>query len=606
MSALAYRIRGKLTGVFKQLLGRPAGTQRTESADSSAHPQTTSATGTASAHARNPLGAATQNSPYALALPLNTILRQLPPELQNRVAVRTADVPISVPMQTILPQLAHGSVKISFGELRALAPGVFTPTNDRDHVLVQLPLAEILPRINPAFLRRRPNQKRVHVPDDIIGPFADRGKGVVISCPTIPQRPSALPHTAGQSASSQVHTKAIPAVEPKPVQAPKPVQTTQPIPFARAHQPPAIGLTKAPLPAQSVQDAVPMPGITDQKQSPALEQARQNAPVITHPPQPQIKIGPVAQTASQENLSLPLAQLCEGWPELVKQEIAVLNLSRATVALPAEFVEAGLKQARVTCTWRQLRGWLQPPVPPDAPSMCDDIVLDLPLRVVAPAFLARNRRPRYQTKPEFAQEIPDIFVGPSKPGRVELGTPQPEPGIAQATEFTVPAVETLQARQAQKLPETDYFVWPPEKEAQIEPEPLLKKGQESPGTDFLKRFAPPNEIVARAVALDGVAGALIALPDGLLVAGRVPPEFNPDTLAAFLPQMFARVSQCTKELRMGELNNLNFTVGNVPWRIFKIGAIFFAAFGRAGVPLPTAQLTALAAELDRKPRQTTQ
>jgi hypothetical protein len=77
-------------------------------------------------------------------------------------------------------------------------------------------------------------------------------------------------------------------------------------------------------------------------------------------------------------------------------------------------------------------------------------------------------------------------------------------------------------------------------------------------------------------------------------------ELNADTLAAFLPQLFNKVSQCTKELRMGELNNLNFTVGNVPWKIFRVNAIFFAVFGRAAQPLPTAQLAALAAELDRK------
>jgi predicted regulator of Ras-like GTPase activity (Roadblock/LC7/MglB family) len=97
-----------------------------------------------------------------------------------------------------------------------------------------------------------------------------------------------------------------------------------------------------------------------------------------------------------------------------------------------------------------------------------------------------------------------------------------------------------------------------------------------------------------------VAGALIALPDGLMVASRIPAELNGDTLAAFLPQIFSKVSQCTKELRMGDLNNLNFTVGNVPWKIFRVNAIFFAAFGRAAEALPTAQLAALAAELDRK------
>ena len=92
------------------------------------------------------------------------------------------------------------------------------------------------------------------------------------------------------------------------------------------------------------------------------------------------------------------------------------------------------------------------------------------------------------------------------------------------------------------------------------------------------------------------------LLDGLMVASRLSPDLNGDTLAAFLPQIFSKISQCTKELRMGELNNVNFTVGNVPWKIFRVNAIFFAAFGRAGEPLPTAQLAALASELDHRPK----
>jgi predicted regulator of Ras-like GTPase activity (Roadblock/LC7/MglB family) len=99
-----------------------------------------------------------------------------------------------------------------------------------------------------------------------------------------------------------------------------------------------------------------------------------------------------------------------------------------------------------------------------------------------------------------------------------------------------------------------------------------------------------------------VAGALIALPDGLMVASHLAPDLNGDTLAAFLPQIFGKVSQCTKELRMGELNNVNFTVGNVPWKIFRVNAIFFAVFGRMGEPLPTGQLAALAAELNHSPK----
>ena len=102
------------------------------------------------------------------------------------------------------------------------------------------------------------------------------------------------------------------------------------------------------------------------------------------------------------------------------------------------------------------------------------------------------------------------------------------------------------------------------------------------------------------MTIPGVAGAVITLPDGLKVAAQVPPELNPDTVAAFIPQIFDRVGQSTRELRMGALNNLRFTVGNVPWKIFRINAVYFAAFGRPGERLPTPELAQLAAELDRK------
>jgi len=37
------------------------------------------------------------------------------------------------------------------------------------------------------------------------------------------------------------------------------------------------------------------------------------------------------------------------------------------------------------------------------------------------------------------------------------------------------------------------------------------------------------------MALNGVVGALVALPDGLTVASEIPSDLNADTLAAFLP-----------------------------------------------------------------------
>jgi len=124
--------------------------------------------------------------------------------------------------------------------------------------------------------------------------------------------------------------------------------------------------------------------------------------------------------------------------------------------------------------------------------------------------------------------------------------------------------------------------------------------QASSEADFKPRGATPREIVTRAMALPGVAGAVVALYDGLLIAGQVPPDSDADTLAAFLPQIFARTGQSTKELHMGELNNLSFTVGNVSWKIFRVSAVYLAVFGRAGEALPAAPLAALAGQLDRK------
>ena len=51
--------------------------------------------------------------------------------------------------------------------------------------------------------------------------------------------------------------------------------------------------------------------------------------------------------------------------------------------------------------------------------------------------------------------------------------------------------------------------------------------------------------MTRTMALPGVAGALVALPDGLRVASQIPSDLNADTLAAFLPQIYDRVSQST-------------------------------------------------------------
>jgi hypothetical protein len=311
----------------------------------------------------------------------------------------------------------------------------------------------------------------------------------------------------------------------------------------------------------------------------------------------------------------PLSTLCETWPEALRMEIAQMSLGNAQVALPVNLVEPALKRGRVTFPWRNLRSWINPAV--TAVSIHDGLELELPLKVIAPLFLAKQGRPipiaqspaaapaatpaAAAAAPALPPEIPNLFFGfpqpqtPSETPEAAVQVPAPaEPGFAP---------NPADAQQSES--NSNYFV---PGEAHVAPPPDIDDTTEfrrtpetvTPPTDFSTRRTTPKEVVTRAMSFRGVAGALVALPDGLTVASQIPADLNADTLAAFLPQIYGRISQCTKELRMGELNNLNFTVGNVPWKVFRIHGVYFAAFGRAGEQLPTAQLAQLAGELDRK------
>jgi len=273
--------------------------------------------------------------------------------------------------------------------------------------------------------------------------------------------------------------------------------------------------------------------------------------------------------------------------------------ANALVALPASLVESALKRGRVTFPWRNLRSWIKPH--PPTVSVHDNLELELPLKVIAPLFLSRlggagkTTRSRHLMSPPA--EIPNLFFGfpqPQSPSEI------PEPPV----KAPVPVDLRSAARPVEvQRSDTNFYSWVESDTTSLAARPgetEFKPSTATPSTDFSSRRAPPDEIVSHALKLPGVAGALVALPDGLMVASQIPAGLNSDTLAAFLPQIYGRVSQCTKELRMGELNNLNFTVGNVPWKIFRIHGVYFAAFGRVGESLPTAQLALLAAELDRK------
>ena len=538
-------------------------------------------------------------SVYGITLPLNVVLATLPLELRGKI--RQADAgerTFSVAFDKVLPQLASGTVKVSYGEIRRAAPQVFAPGVVSDAVMVTVPLNEILSRLNPALLTRRPVQRQVAVPEEITSLFTGRGEGLSVSvgnpqtqAPAAPPFAALAPVTSVPRARAAFAPTATPTPEAEdaavfqriPARAAGqnagpagPVRLAAPTTLAKSATPAAPVPTAKSIPDTAIfyrnSNPLPVPHTPNSAGLPPRPKDYLAHPPVARAMQPARPASPTPPPAGTDMplIPVPLAALADAWPDLLRQEIVQLNLADARVALPVELIEASLKRGRVVFSWKTMRSWIRP-MPAPSVSVHDATELELSLSVIAPLFLARQKATGKQQRAVVDETIPNLF----------FGLPRPEPA------------------QTPKPADTNYYVWAETTDqARVDDTDYKRKGPS--GTDFVSKYATPNEIVSRASVLDGVAGVLIALPDGLMVASRIPPEFNGDTLAAFLPQIFSKVSSTTKELRMGDLNNLNFTVGNVPWKIFRVNAIFFAAFGRMGEALPTAELAGLAAELDRK------
>jgi hypothetical protein len=594
-----------------------------------------------------------------LEMPLLPILEKLPADLRSKWMLGGVDLQaatISVPVKKVLPQLALGTVKITFGELRTAAPNLFRTGEEYDSLPIALPLNEVLARLNPQMIPRNPGQRTVAAPPvDIAEPFGPAslaaGLGNAATQTAAPPKPATThfykkpapseqikmatpPPVAGQPLPF-VPRATTPAAPPPPPAAPvKPAAPApQPLPFtARATTPaappaptprvnfnsgngnggnvfqtppsatpparnviPTTQLPPSPFSRAGAPTSIP-PTFTAKPPAPVppptpspIPMSRPTPPVPAPAPVPAAAPAPTPVPAQEApSVIIALSALCEEWPEPLRLEIAQLDLFKVRVALQNHLIEPALRRGRVVFTWGQVRSWIKPTPPVSAH---DNTEVELPLKALLPLFMPAAKKPQtaQRSQPEVPpSSVPNLFFGFPQPQPEEMAPPINVPDAA-------PLVKPLDA----KLNDSNFYVWGENGEDPHLDETAFKRAQ-APATDFSSRRAMPDEIIVRAMKLPGVMGAIIALGDGLKVAHQLPAELNPDTVAAFLPQLFSRVSLCVKELRMGELNNLNFTLGNIPWKIFRVNAVYFAAFGTAGVSLPTAQLAMLAGELDRK------
>jgi predicted regulator of Ras-like GTPase activity (Roadblock/LC7/MglB family) len=496
-------------------------------------------------------------------LPVRTLVARLPEAVRDKVTKSSGKANYKVQKSRVMAQMPSGAVKFTYAELRSFNGELFPAVAEETTVTVEVPLADLIAKLGASAFPLRPGQKRVEVPADVTGLFGTTGA------------PVNAPHTTviGVAPVETPNREAIstPAPEPAPAPTPAPV-----VPAPKPAAPPAAAPAPTPEPEPEVRAPLAISQEMREMMSASASAAKPVAPKPAAPepaPVPKLSLAPTPAAPAASAVAAPagliavtLAQVSENWPEAVRQEIARDGLAGATLWLPGDDVGKGLKFGKVAFTWRQLRATVQPAEPTN-PTAMGDTSVELPLKVIAPLYMKNYKPAQPQKKLAVDEQIPDMFAA----GRAAAPAPvaAPTPAAAPPPSPAAPAPVTTSAL-GQLFGQPAKAVW------------------------------TPGEITQKLTALPGVAGALIALQDGLLVAAHLPAPLKGETCAAMLAQMFGRVSQCGGELNLGEVTTLQFVAKQAPWQVSKIGTLLLAVQGRASEALPEAQLKVVVEELARQ------
>ena len=471
-------------------------------------------------------------------LSLAAIVSRFPDELKpNVLTAPDATATIALPLALIHRQLATGAVKMSYASLhRQAPPGVFAPITAGDKRQVEIPLKEVFRHLNPSAFRRRQDQRPLDVVDNDFNLFGSSDNPYAIA-PTTPENPPRKDSTA-------LHFKP-----------PTPSRVGFQDPPAPHGRPSGI------TPPSAMRMVAPPSGLHRPESAAGA------------PPAPRVK-------SDEPPLTLPLAPLASGWPAEICGEITALDPA-TTVTLDAGGITAGLAKGKVLFTWGEIRAGLQP-APAEATLADENITLQLPLKIIAPAYLAATKKERSARKGVAVDDsIPALFNDGRGPAPVEaepLAAPVEEPAEKAVPEpIHEPLALTLEPVAA-RIPETVGEIFG------------------DPGkTEFT-----PAEIVAVTVKLPGVSGAIVALQEGLPVAHVLPDGVKSEVIAAFLPQIFARLNQYSGEMKLGEVDDLLFTTHGAHCQIYRLGFVYFAVLGKPAESLPWHELRLISAELARQ------
>ena len=158
----------------------------------------------------------------------------------------------------------------------------------------------------------------------------------------------------------------------------------------------------------------------------------------------------------------------------------------AEVLMPMNHLDASMKTGRVAFAWSSLSQWITP-TPPSVSHETGEMLVELPLSVVAPLYMARRRPGTAQKKVVVPESIPGVFSGTATSEAPAEAAPAPPPAPT--------------SKLGNLLGQPTKLDW------------------------------PPQDVTKHVCMIDGVAGTLIASADGLPVSGQMPSHINCDTLA---------------------------------------------------------------------------
>jgi predicted regulator of Ras-like GTPase activity (Roadblock/LC7/MglB family) len=580
-------------------------------------------------------------------LQLLAIMSKFPDDLRKLVVkMPPENAMVVLPIPAILRFLPTGSVKMSLASVMRQAPaGTFSTINPQDKRLVEVPLAEIFKRVSPAILKRRDDQRYSGLATEGFDIFGDDENPYALS-------PRVDENEAAQSAPEPPPSPAPVLPQPRVLQIPPGMVTAPPpsAPVGRVVSPPT-----QPLAAKPRASVPPAPFVPPTPVMPA----RPAAPVEPAPPvddgQPPLVLPlkdlvsgwpePIKTEASALNgttVSLPSGQVGVGlargkvafnwgqiraWmnppptaPTEASDSIELLLPLRVIAPAFLKHSKGGgtRKSAAVGEEIPELfAGRNTPPPPPVAPTPIPAAFAEPETPAPAAERIPVHEEQRATPSPAPSNDIPNALFAPRRvksappaPAPVPepvtpIAPPEPEPGIAEeppaAEEIPSPApveeaplVEKEIASAELPVPVSAPTLAPAIVAEPAGPGPQsLAEAFNQPG----KVSWSPSEIVNNLAGLPQIAGSVVALQEGLVIAHRLPEPLKGEVFAAFLPQIFARINQYSNEMKLGAVDDLLINAHGLPCHLFRVGQVYFAALGKPGEPLPTATLRLCAAAL---------